>query len=239
MGGDVSTQPEPFKQTEESLQQQTTDKGNVTTYIPDSEKKDTIKTACIFRWTQPADQVHIAGSFSNWETIPLSKSTNDFNTIIELAEGAHEYKFYVDGVWRQDPDVKTVSDTYGGSNNVIQVNSMTSQLDDLSLSAPLTESDRPESPEGEYGQEMPKLNGKQGPPTPPEFPKQLTQMPLLHINPSMSAGSLEQTSSILTEEPSHVCLKHLYAISLKNCTVLATPQRYRDKFYTTLLYKPL
>ncbi|KAI6659790.1 hypothetical protein LOD99_10645 [Oopsacas minuta] len=248
MGTDLSSQPVPLKQSEDDMtiqrQQEAAAEGIFTVQhkdtpnIPDTERDDIVKTPRIFRWSETADEVYIAGSFSNWEKIPLSKSTNDFNTIIELPEGTHEYKFYVDGAWRQDPDGNSlVEDTYGGFNNVITVNAVSSQLDDFSLSSPFTQSDRPESPEGEYGQEMPKIHGKLGPPIPPEFPKQLTQMPQLHINPSAQSEMTDQT--VLTEEPSHVCLKHLYAISLKNCTVLATPQRYKDRFYTTLLYKPL
>ena len=242
MGTEFSSQSEPSMQSEESASRRSAEETPVkhtNTPVQQAENDNAPKTPCVFKWSQPAEEVYIAGTFSNWQRIPLSKSTEDFNTIVELSEGTHEYKFYVDGAWRQDPDVRAVADPYGGLNNVIEVHPPSSQLDSLCLSRSLSDSDRAESPEGEYGQEMPKVHGKIGPPAPPEFPKQLTQMPQLHINPSVSAETIDQTTPSLSEEPSHVCLNHLYAISLKNCTVLATPQRYRDKFYTTLLYKPI
>lgn len=33
----------------------------------------------------------------------MVKSHGDFVTIIDLPEGEHEYKFYVDGEWKHDP----------------------------------------------------------------------------------------------------------------------------------------
>ena len=255
MGTELSSQPDPGIQSEEPVSirsaeespakdshkpvQRTPTRQTATDPVQKAETEKTAKSPCVFRWPQTANEVFIAGTFSNWEKIPLNKSTDDFNTIVELSEGTHEYKFYVDGAWRQDPDVRVVADPFGGLNNVIEVYEPSSQMYNLNLSQSLTDSDRPESPEGEYGQEMPKVHGKMGPPAPPEFPKQLTQMPQLHINPSLSGQTTDQTTLALSEEPSHVCLNHLYAISLKNCTVLATPQRHRDKFYTTLLYKPI
>ena len=31
-------------------------------------------------------------------------SEKNFYTIVELPEGEHEYKFYIDGQWRHNPD---------------------------------------------------------------------------------------------------------------------------------------
>ena len=203
-----------------------------------TESPDLPKIPCVFKWSLPAKEVFVAGNFCDWGRIPLSRSTQDFSTIVELPEGIHEYKFFVDGAWRQDPDVATVADPYGGLNNLIEVKSPSSQLlADLSLSRSVGGCSRPDSPEGSYGQDVPNIPVRLGPHAPPEFPKQLTQMPLLHFNPSGDCP--DQTAISSPEDPSHVCLRHLYAISLKDCTILASPQRYRDKFYTTLLYKPL
>lgn len=33
----------------------------------------------------------------------MVKSHGDFVTIIDLPEGEHQYKFFVDGEWRHDP----------------------------------------------------------------------------------------------------------------------------------------
>lgn len=50
-------------------------------------------------------QVFISGTFTEWKTIPMVKSHGDFVTIIDLPEGEHQYKYFVDGEWRHDPTV--------------------------------------------------------------------------------------------------------------------------------------
>lgn len=35
----------------------------------------------------------------------MVKSHGDFVTIIDLPEGEHQYKYFVDGEWRHDPSV--------------------------------------------------------------------------------------------------------------------------------------
>jgi len=41
-------------------------------------------------------------------------------------------------------------------------------------------------------------------------------------------------------EPNHVLLDHLYALSVKdNVMVLGTTDRFKKKFVTTVLYKPI
>lgn len=47
----------------------------------------------------------ISGTFTDWKTIPMVKSHGDFVTIIDLPEGEHQYKYFVDGEWRHDPTV--------------------------------------------------------------------------------------------------------------------------------------
>lgn len=51
----------------------------------------------------------------------MVKSHGDFVTIIDLAEGEHQYKFYVDGEWKNDPSSKLVEDNSGAKNNMITV----------------------------------------------------------------------------------------------------------------------
>ncbi|CAG2063629.1 unnamed protein product, partial [Timema podura] len=80
------------------------------------------KVPTVFKWEGGGRQVLISGTFSNWKTLPMVKSHTapskylvshatscrshgDFVTIIDLPEGEHQYKFYVDGEWRHDPGV--------------------------------------------------------------------------------------------------------------------------------------
>ena len=44
----------------------------------------------------------------------------------------------------------------------------------------------------------------------------------------------------LLPEPNHVMINHLYALSIKDgVMVLSATNRYRKKYVTTLLYKPM
>lgn len=54
---------------------------------------------------------------------------------------------------------------------------------------------------------------------------------------NMSSFQCEPT---LLPEPNHVMLNHLYALSIKDSVmVLSATHRYRKKYVTTLLYKPI
>lgn len=75
----------------------------------------------VFRWEGGGSQVYISGTFSGWKTIPMVKSHGDFVTIIDLPEGEHQYKFYVDGEWRHDPGLKIIDNGMGSKNNLVSV----------------------------------------------------------------------------------------------------------------------
>lgn len=64
---------------------------------------DTKVLPTVFKWEGGGKQVYISGTFTEWKTLPMVKSHGDFVTIIDLPEGEHQYKFYVDGEWRHDP----------------------------------------------------------------------------------------------------------------------------------------
>lgn len=75
----------------------------------------------VFRWEGGGKQVYISGTFSEWKTLPMVKSHRDFVTIIDLPEGEHQYKFFVDGEWRHDPSLKIVDNGMGSKNNLVSV----------------------------------------------------------------------------------------------------------------------
>ncbi|CAH1262991.1 PRKAB2 [Branchiostoma lanceolatum] len=116
--------------------------------IPDQQQavkgtsaKNTVPT--MFRWRANAKTVAMAGSFNEWSSkIPLNKSHNDFVTFIDLPQGRHEYKFYVDGQWVHNPDLPSVDNQLGTLNNVVEVkksdfevfDALASDLDSLSSS---------------------------------------------------------------------------------------------------------
>jgi len=56
----------------------------------------------VFKWDGGGKQVYISGTFSDWKALPMVKSHGDFVTIINLPEGEHQFKFFVDGIWKHD-----------------------------------------------------------------------------------------------------------------------------------------
>ncbi|MEE6504188.1 hypothetical protein FKM82_005092 [Ascaphus truei] len=81
----------------------------------------TLARPTVFRWTGGGKEIYLSGSFNNWGKIPLIKSHNNFAAILDLPEGEHQYKFYVDGHWTHDPSEPVVTSQLGTVNNVIQV----------------------------------------------------------------------------------------------------------------------
>lgn len=73
-------------------------------------KKSALPT--VFKWDGGGKQVYITGTFTGWKVIPMVRSHADFVTIIDLPEGDHQYKFYVDGEWKHDPKLVSYSSMY-------------------------------------------------------------------------------------------------------------------------------
>ncbi|MEK7254543.1 MAG: hypothetical protein AAB316_07355, partial [Bacteroidota bacterium] len=69
-----------------------------------------------------ARMVTLAGDFNGWNDLshPFKRSDGEWSCTVELAPGAHQYKFVVDGVWIPDPANQRFSDD-GHQNSVIEV----------------------------------------------------------------------------------------------------------------------
>merc|ERR1712051_366921 len=66
--------------------------------------------------------VELAGSFSSWSPLPMTRSDEGIWTaVVELECGRHEYKVIVDGDWRVDESVEKVNNGMGSWNNVLRV----------------------------------------------------------------------------------------------------------------------
>ncbi|XP_013987506.1 5'-AMP-activated protein kinase subunit beta-1a isoform X1 [Salmo salar] len=207
----------------------------------EADKGPTLDRPTVFRWTGSGKEVFLSGSFNNWANkIPLTRSQNNFVAIVDLPEGEHQYKFYVDGTWTHDPAEPVVTNQLGTVNNVIQVkktdfevfdalmvdsqkcSDMSGQCQDLSSSPP-----------GPYHQDpyIPKQEEKFK--SPPILPPHLLQV-ILNKDTGISCDPA------LLPEPNHVMLNHLYALSIKDgVMVLSATHRYKKKYVTTLLYKPI
>jgi len=75
---------------------------------------------------QPGSHVCVAGTFNNWSPTanPLKDNPDSghFKAILNLAEGTHEYKFVIDGMWMSDPKCPDwVPDGCGSLNSVVHV----------------------------------------------------------------------------------------------------------------------
>uniref|UniRef100_A0A673KXZ7 5'-AMP-activated protein kinase subunit beta-2-like n=1 Tax=Sinocyclocheilus rhinocerous TaxID=307959 RepID=A0A673KXZ7_9TELE len=190
----------------------------------------------VIRWAGGGKEVCITGSFNNWSSkIPMNKSHNDFVAILDLPEGEHQYKFFVDGQWLHDPSEVTISaqrsafkpgwlaemhvfslqpvvtSQMGTINNLIHVKKSdfevfdALQVDSLECS---DMSDLSSSPPGPYRQEVYVFKPEERFKAPPILPPHLLQV-ILNKDTHISCDPA------LLPEPNHVMLNHLYALSIK------------------------
>jgi len=184
----------------------------------------------VFKWDGGGRQVYISGTFSQWKTIPMVRSHGDFVTIIDLPEGDHQYKFCVDGEWRHDPKLKNIDNDIGTKNNLVSVRKSDFEVFQA-LAKDIEEGGS--TTQKEYSQDIPAVKPWEKVSGPPVLPPHLLQVILNKDTPL----SCEPT---LLPEPNHVMLNHLYALSIKDgVMVLSATHRYRKKYVTTLLYKPI
>jgi len=195
----------------------------------------------VVRWKGGGNEVYISGSYDNWQNkVRLIPSHDDFVAIVELPEGEHEYKFLVDGVWKIDPKEATKTNEQGIANNVLQVKPSDFEVfEALAFDATAEKNDyvknynKPVQNEV-YSQEIPVGLLEDCSLHPPTLPPHLLNKVLLNQDIEMSY------EPSLLPEPQHVMLNHMYALSIKDGVMaLSATHRYRKKFVTTLLYKPI
>ena|SRR5216110_3105446 len=72
-----------------------------------------------------AQSVELVGNFTNWENnpVPLKKSKDGtWKATVTLESGTYEYRFKVDGQWRNDPDCpKRSTNPYGEENCIREI----------------------------------------------------------------------------------------------------------------------
>ncbi|RLV99958.1 hypothetical protein DV515_00009511, partial [Chloebia gouldiae] len=201
-----------------------------------NDKTPTQARPTVFRWTGGGKEVYLSGSFNNWSKIPLTRSHNNFVAILDLPEGEHQYKFLVDGQWTHDPAEPVVTSQLGTVNNIIQVKKTDFEVFDALMVDSQKCSDMSElssSPPGPYHQEPYVCKAEERFKSPPILPPHLLQV-ILNKDTGISCDPA------LLPEPNHVMLNHLYALSIKDgVMVLSATHRYKKKYVTTLLYKPI
>lgn len=215
----------------------------------------------VFRWEcGGAAKVYVSGSFDKWaKKIPLIKSHGDFSTIIELPEGEHQYKFYVDGEWQVDPSLPTCTSPAGTVNNVINVKKSDFEVfEALAMDSMVTpgggggggNQNNNNGPAGETPSRLQHFSGGHSPPgsysqeVPPRKPTERHAGPPM-LPPHLLEVILNKDTNVrcdpaLLPEPPSVMLNHLYALSIKDgVMVLSATHRHKKKYVTTLLYKPI
>ena len=80
----------------------------------------------IFSFMAPeAQTVQLAGDFTDWELAPVSLKKLKgglWKTTVTLEPGSHQYRFLVDGQWRDDPTCDArVPNPFGAENCVRQI----------------------------------------------------------------------------------------------------------------------
>lgn len=72
-----------------------------------------------------AKEVLLMGDFNNWspEKHPMRRDENGmWNKVVMLAPGGYEYKFLVDGQWREDPrNDRLCPNCFGTQNSVLEL----------------------------------------------------------------------------------------------------------------------
>jgi 1,4-alpha-glucan branching enzyme len=68
-------------------------------------------------------QVQLVGDFNGWKASPMTKQKDgSFAATVMLRNGTYEYKFFVDGQWRVDPDNNAWAlNPFGTLNSVLTV----------------------------------------------------------------------------------------------------------------------
>jgi len=88
--------------------------------------KKVVKKRVDFEFYAPeANSVNLAGDFNNWDmnSTSLKKDKKGiWKKSLNLDSGRYEYKFFVDGNWKEDPNCsEKVMNTFGSQNSVLIV----------------------------------------------------------------------------------------------------------------------
>lgn len=73
-----------------------------------------------------AGRVFLAGDFNNWDinNLPMKRDNEGtWEASFMIAPGRHEYRFWVDGVWHDDPNAHERVKNPFGSQNCVRITS--------------------------------------------------------------------------------------------------------------------
>jgi 1,4-alpha-glucan branching enzyme len=88
------------------------------------EAKPKTKKAQFNLFAPEAKRVFLVGDFNNWDVgnLPMKKANKGtWETSFALSPGRHEYRFWVDGVWYDDPNAQEKVVNPFGSQNCLRI----------------------------------------------------------------------------------------------------------------------
>ncbi|KAJ3180100.1 hypothetical protein HDU87_002325 [Geranomyces variabilis] len=207
-------------------------------------------------WAQGGGAVYVTGTFNNWkQKVRMSRSNADFTTVIDMPPGTHRFKFIVDDEWKCSEDLPIASDSEGNLVNYLEVTDEAGErqgdgLDELAkfgdaqMSPVVLSSTPPEA----YTTEIPtpaslaalalsmytqQQQNSHHPSQPPHLPPHLEKVLL-------NSHALSKDDRSVLPVPNHVTLNHMYACSIRDGVMaVGCTTRYRMKYITTVLYKPV
>ncbi|MGQ9648453.1 MAG: isoamylase early set domain-containing protein [Thermodesulfobacteriota bacterium] len=89
-----------------------------------SKKKEKVRNTEFSLLAPQAQSVFVAGHFNQWDptTHPMKKDEEGIWKIsIPLRPGQHEYRFFVDGEWQNDPDCCDFVENPFGTSNCLKI----------------------------------------------------------------------------------------------------------------------
>lgn len=93
--------------------------------LSNTASKPTAKSIQFSYYAPDANQVSLAGDFNDWNTNSccLSRSNSgEWTASVQLKPGVYDYRFFVDGEWRDDPkSSERVPNSFGSQNDRIVV----------------------------------------------------------------------------------------------------------------------
>jgi 1,4-alpha-glucan branching enzyme len=96
------------------------------TRMKEGKTKEKVPTREVqFEFSSPeAKEVYLVGEFNNWDTranIMKKDEGGVWRTTLSLKPGRHEYRFFVDGNWENDPSCAGCVSNEFGSQNCVKI----------------------------------------------------------------------------------------------------------------------
>lgn len=91
---------------------------------PSENPKPKTKKVRFDFYAPEAQMVTLAGSFNGWDvnSLPMKKDKQGtWKVSVSLEPGRHEYRFWVDGIWADDPNAQERVENPFGSQNCVRI----------------------------------------------------------------------------------------------------------------------